>query len=174
MTGVIGCSKRIKLRPILVLLAVACGLLPLAFFSDTTFSPNVRGRYASSADETGSLTDHTLFPTGTAPGAGEFRYSIYAMSNATCAVPGPAGVTVGAKWTDITGTQKTVASIPLDVNGSTTLTGTVPLGDVTSWGTGFLTIFSNSSQNIIFNTTFTACTTGTAKYRVYVTVEQVQ
>lgn len=161
-------SSLIKLA-ILLLLAV----LVIAW-SDTTFAPNVRGHYASSADETGSLSDKTLFPTGTAPGTGEFRYTIYAMSNATCATPGPAGVTVGAKWTDITGTQKTVAALPLIVNGANALTGTVPLGDLTSWGSGGLTIFANSSTNIIFNTTFTACTTGTAKYRVYVTVEQVQ
>src|SRR5579864_4381995 len=156
--------KRLKLTLALTLLALLCA------FTDTSTTPNVRGKYASSADETGSISDTTLFPTGTAPGTGEYRYTIYAMSNNTCATPGIAGVTIGAKWTDITGAQKSVASIPLDVNGSTTLTGSVPLGDVTSSGTATLNIFANTSTNIIFNTRLTACTSGTAKYRVYVTV----
>lgn len=160
--------KKIRIIAVVALFVLFLG------FTDTSRTPNVRGKYASSADETATISDTTLFPTGTAPGTGEYRYSIYAMSNNVCATPGPAGVTIGAKWTDVTGTQKTVSSIPLDVNGSTTLTGSVTLGDTTSWGTGFLSIFSNASSNIIFNTTLTACTTGTAKYRVYITVEQVQ
>lgn len=160
--------------------SVGNGTLDLNNTKVTTYSgtstagkgvPPIFGVYSSGADETASKTDTTLV---TAPALGQYRYTIYAMSNGTCATPGVAGVTVGAKWTDVTGTQKSVAAIPLDVNGSTTLTGSVTLGDTTSWGTGTLSVFSNNGAAIIFNTTLTACTSGTAKYRVYVTLEQTQ
>lgn len=121
-------------------------------------------------DRTASLTDTTIV---SAPHAGLYRFSVAVISSNTCATPGPAGVTVGLKWTDAIG-AKSIASIPLDVNGGTTFLGSVPLGDTTSFGTGTMTIKVDTSQAIQVNTTLTGCTTGTAKYRLDGAVEELR
>jgi hypothetical protein len=134
--------------------------------------PAVFGAYTSSADETASKGDTTLRATSTSPGAGMYRIAVYVMSNNTCATPGPGAVTVGVKWTDPSGVQKTIAAIPMDVNGSATLATSLPLGNTTGWANADFPIFASASTNIIFNTTLTACTAGTAKYRVYVGMDK--
>lgn len=123
-------------------------------------------------DQTASIADTTLFSDGTAT-AGFYRVSVGVTSHGTCATPGIAGITVGLKWQDVAG-AKSIASIPLDVNGSTTLSGSVPLGDNTSFGTGTMSIKLAASQAIKFNTTLTGCTVGTATYQVDVSVERVR
>jgi hypothetical protein len=61
---------------------------------------------------------------------------------------------------------------PMDVNGSATLATSLPLGNTTGWANADFPIFASASTNIIFNTTLTACTAGTAKYRVYVGMDK--
>lgn len=113
-------------------------------------------------DRTASLTATTIL---TAPHTGLYHVHIAVISSNACATPGLAGVTVGLTWTDAIG-AKTIATLPLEVNGSNTLTGTVPLGDTTSFGTGDVNIKVAVSQDIQVSTSLTGCTLGTAKYQL--------
>jgi hypothetical protein len=133
--------------------------------------PPIYGTIASpDTDRTASLADTTIYTTGS---TGLYRFSVAIISNGTCSVAGPAGVTVGLKWTDVAG-AKSQTSIPLDVNGSATLSGSVPLGDTTSYGSGTFPFKAAASSTIQVNTTLTACTTGTATYRLDAAVEQLR
>jgi hypothetical protein len=122
-------------------------------------------------DRTASVSSTTIFTPPVAGGL--FRFSVAIISSGTCATPGVAGVTVGMVWTDDI-SSKSISSIPLDVNGSTTMTGSVSLGNTTAFGTGTMTFKATSGQPIQFNTTLTGCTVGTAQYRIDGCVEQLR
>jgi len=105
--------------------------------------------------------------------AGQYRVTAYFDSTVVCATPGPAAIGFNVTFTDEIGT-KTAQSIPLDVNGATTLTGTMALGDAVTNATGTASFWSTGANAIGYGVTYTACTSGTGTFARRITVERLQ
>jgi len=102
---------------------------------------------------------------------GQYEISVYAESDATCATPGPAAVSVTLGWGDRTGAR--TMTVPLDGNGISS--NAVGLGSLANFGQKVITVWNNStSNNLTCATSYTACTTGTGTYALYIAARQVQ
>jgi hypothetical protein len=102
---------------------------------------------------------------------GQYSVSVYLESDTTCSSPGPAAVSVTVGWGDRTGAR--TMTVPLQGSGVTS--GSVALGSTANFGEAVMTIWNNSaSNNLTYSTTYTACTTGTGTYALYVTYRRVQ
>jgi hypothetical protein len=102
---------------------------------------------------------------------GEYAINIYVESDATCSSPGPAAVSITLGWGDRTGAR--TMTVPLQGSGVTS--GSLALGTLSNFGEAAMTIWNNSaSNNLTYSTTYTACTTGTGTYALYITYRRVQ
>ncbi|HKW16219.1 MAG TPA: hypothetical protein VJO35_01800 [Terriglobales bacterium] len=102
---------------------------------------------------------------------GEYAINVYLESDATCSSPGPATVSVTIGWGDRTGAR--TMTVPLQ--GSGVSSGSVALGSLSNFGEAAMTIWNNSaSNNLTYSTSYTACTTGTGTYALYITYRRVQ
>ena len=102
---------------------------------------------------------------------GQFEISVYAESDATCATPGPAAVSVTLGWGDRTGAR--TMTVALEGNGISS--NAVGLGSLANFGQKVITVWNNStSNNLTYATSYTACTTGTGTYALYLAARQVQ
>jgi len=102
---------------------------------------------------------------------GQYEISVYAESDATCATPGPAAVSVTLGWGDRTGAR--TMTVPLDGNGISS--NAVGLGSLANFGQKVITVWNNStSNNLTYATSYTACTTGTGTFALYIAARQVQ
>jgi hypothetical protein len=104
--------------------------------------------------------------------AGQYNIDAYVDSTVTCATPGPAVVGITLTWTDETGT-KSAQSLPLDVNGATSLTATMALGNTTNFASGHTSIWTTGTI-IQYATTYTGCTSGSGTYAIRMAVTNVQ
>jgi hypothetical protein len=142
--------------------AVYTPALLLQGSANTTGGPvNVTGQTAAIA-ATNLLTGATV---------GEYAINLYLESDASCSSPGPAAVSVTVGWGDRTGAR--TLTVPLQGSGVTS--GSVALGSTANFGEAAMTIWNNSaSNNLTYSTTYTACTTGTGTYALYMTYRRVQ
>jgi hypothetical protein len=102
---------------------------------------------------------------------GQYEVSVYVESDASCGTPGPAAVSVVIGWADRTGARTMTA--PLTGNGVTS--GAVALGTTANFGQSVMTVWNNSAtNNITYATNYTACTSGTGTYALYIALRQVQ
>ena len=64
-------------------------------------------------------------------------------------------------------------TVPLQGSGGTS--GSVALGSTSNFGQAVMTVWNNStSNNLTYSTTYTACTTGTGTYALYMTYRRMQ
>lgn len=123
--------------------------------------------------QTASIATATLCAAASCSVAGQYNIDFYLDSTVACATPGLAAVSVALTWTDEVGT-KSAQALPLDVNGATSLTASMTLGDTTSNAVGHASVWSTGVNAIQYATTLTACTTGTATYAIRAVVTQIQ
>ena len=102
---------------------------------------------------------------------GQYEVSVYVESDATCSSPGSAALTVALGWGDRTGARN--MTVPLQ--GSGVSSGSLALGSTANFGEAVVTLWNNStSNNLTYSTTYTACTTGTGTYALYITYRRMQ
>jgi hypothetical protein len=102
---------------------------------------------------------------------GQYEVSIYAESDATCSAPGSAALTVTLGWGDRTGAR--TMTVPFQGSGVTN--GSLALGSTANFGEAVLTLWNNSTSNsLTYSTSYTACTTGTGTYALYITYRRMQ
>jgi hypothetical protein len=102
---------------------------------------------------------------------GQYEISVYVESDVTCSTPGSAKVAVTAGWGDRTGAR--TVTVPLQGTGVSS--SAVSLGSLSNFGQAVMTIWNNSaSNNLTYSTTYTACTTGTGTYALYLTYRRMQ
>jgi hypothetical protein len=142
--------------------AVYAPALLLQGTTNTSGGPvNLTGQTAAIAT-TNMLTGATV---------GQYEISIYVESDATCSAPGSASVAVSVGWGDRTGAR--TMTVPLQGSGGTS--GSVALGSTSNFGQAVITVWNNStSNNLTYSTTYTACTTGTGTYALYMTYRRMQ
>ncbi len=102
---------------------------------------------------------------------GQYAINVYLESDAACSAPGSATVSVTVGWGDRTGAR--TMTVPLQGTGVTG--NSVALGSTSNFGEAAMTIWNNSaSNNLTYSTSYTACTTGTGTYALYITYRRVQ
>jgi hypothetical protein len=150
--------------------------LKVATNGASTFGQLVRSQPSpiSLTGQVAAITTATLCAAaaGACNVAGMYRATFYLDSSVTCATPGPAAVAVSITFTDEVGT-KSAQTVPLDVTGATSLSGTLPLGNTTGNATGTTSFWSTGASAIQYATTYTACTTGTGTYSIRAAVERL-
>jgi hypothetical protein len=117
---------------------------------------------SAASSQTASISAFTLCSAANCP-SGEYRIDIHANSTQACVTPGSASLAFAITYTDNAGT-KTSQSIPLIVNGGTSLSATEALGDTTHTAYGHAIIGSTGVNPIQLATTLVACSSGTAQY----------
>lgn len=138
-----------------------------------TLSNSGDSNHALSGTRTSALTTTTLCSSGNCP-QGEFVLHLALQSTVTCATPGPATITPTWTFTDAGGAKSSV-SIPMQVNGSTTLASTMGLGNTTNWASNLAPqINSTGVAAIQLAIAYTACTSGTGTYHYAAEAVQVQ
>src|SRR4051812_10751801 len=131
-------------------------------------SVNTSGGPVNLTAQTAAIATTNLLTGAT---VGEYAINVYLESDATCSSPGSAAVTVTVAWGDRTGAR--TMTVPLQGAGVTS--GSVALGSTANFGESAMTIWNNSaSNNLIYSTSYTACTTGTGTYALYITYRRVQ
>jgi hypothetical protein len=131
-------------------------------------SANSSGGPVNVTAQTAAIATTNLLTSAT---VGQYAVNIYLESDATCSSPGPAAVSVTVGWGDRTGAR--TMTVPLQGSGVTS--GSVALGSTANFGEAAMTIWNNSaSNNLTYSTTYTACTTGTGTYALYITYRRVQ
>jgi hypothetical protein len=142
--------------------AVYTPALLLQGTANTSGGPvNLTGQTAAIAT-TNMLTGATV---------GQYQISVYIESDATCSSSGSAAVAVTVGWGDRTGAR--TMAVPLQGSGVTG--GSVALGSPSNFGQAVMTIWNNSaSNNLTYATSYTACTTGTGTYALYLTYRRLQ
>jgi hypothetical protein len=131
-------------------------------------SANSSGGPVNVTAQTAAITTTNLLTGAT---VGEYAVNVYLESDASCSSPGSAAVSVTVGWGDRTGARTTV--VPLQGFGVTS--GSVALGSTANFGEAAMTVWNNSaSNNLTYSTTYTACTTGTGTYALYITYRRVQ
>lgn len=103
---------------------------------------------------------------------GSFLVWVDVSSSATCASATGASIQFTLTWTDDVGAK--TAIIPLIVNGGTSLSAIMPLGDTTTWGHGVLKFYNGAPSNISISSSYSPCNTGTAFYNWDAEVVQLQ
>lgn len=135
---------------------------------DTNHSQRVTGKTTPLVAGTPSLCLAANCP------AGKYSVTLNLESSVTCATPGPATISPTITWTDDVGT-KTGQPIIMNVNGATTLTTSMALGNTTNWASSVpLVIWSSGANPINIAIGYTACTSGTGTYSYSAEVVQVQ
>lgn len=129
---------------------------------------NTSGGPVNLTGQTAAITTTNLLTGAT---VGEYAINVYVESDASCSSPGSAAVAVTIGWGDRTGARTMTA--PLQGNGVTS--GSVALGTTANFGEAAMTLWNNSaSNNLTYSTSYTACTTGTGTYALYITYRRVQ
>lgn len=103
---------------------------------------------------------------------GSYLLWVDVASSAVCGDPTSATVQFIVKFTDDVG-QKTV-TLPLFLNGSATIEGSMPLGDTTTWAHGMIKLYNGGANNISISSSMTPCNSGTAAYNWDAEVLQLQ
>jgi hypothetical protein len=146
------------------------------YFGTAVYTPALllQGNVNSSGGPVNLTSQTTAIATTnllTGATVGEYAVNIYLESDATCSSPGPAAVSVTVGWGDRTGAR--TMTVPLQGTGASS--GSVALGSTANFGEAAMTIWNNSaSNNLTYSTTYTACTTGTGTYALYITYRRVQ
>jgi hypothetical protein len=104
-------------------------------------------------------------------GPGQYRVTYYVDSTMACASSGSAEVALTIGWKDET-SAKTVR-VPL-LGAGVSSGNNLTLGGTSNFGSGELSIWSNSSAPITYSTAYTGCATGSGSYAVRVTMEKLQ
>jgi hypothetical protein len=131
-------------------------------------SANTSGGPVNMTAQTVAIASTNLLTAAT---VGEYAINIYIESDAACSSPGSAAVAVTVGWGDRTGAR--TMTVPLQGTGITS--GSVALGSTANFGEAAMTIWNNSaSNNLTYSTSYTACTTGTGTYALYITYRRVQ
>jgi hypothetical protein len=131
-------------------------------------SVNTSGGPVNVTAQTAAITTTNLLTGAT---VGEYAINVYLESDASCSSPGSAAITVTVGWGDRTGAR--TMTVPLQGSGVTS--GSVALGSTANFGEAAMTIWNNSaSNNLTYSTSYTACTTGTGTYALYITYRRVQ
>jgi hypothetical protein len=146
------------------------------YFGTAVYSPalllqnsaNTSGGPVNLTGQTAAIATTNML-TGAA--VGQYVISIYLESDATCSAPGSASVAVSVGWGDRTGAR--IMTVPLQ--GSGVSSSAVALGSTSNFGQAVMTVWNNStSNNLAYSTTYTACTTGTGTYALYMTYRRMQ
>lgn len=138
-----------------------------------TLAQSGDANHALAGTRTSALPTTTLCSAGNCP-QGEFVIHLALQSTVVCATPGPATITPTWTFTDVGGAKSSV-SIPMQVNGSTTLATTVALGNATNWASNLAPqINSTGVAAIQLAIAYTACTTGTGTYHYAAEAVQLQ
>ncbi|HZP16627.1 MAG TPA: hypothetical protein VFB00_01585, partial [Terriglobales bacterium] len=146
------------------------------YFGSAVYAPalllqgavNTSGGPVNLTGQTASVATTNLLTGAT---VGQYEISVYLESDATCSSPGPAAVSVTVGWGDRTGTR--TMTVPLQGSGVTN--GSVALGSTANFGQAVMTLWNNSaSNNLTYSTSYTACTTGTGTYALYITYRRMQ
>jgi len=131
-------------------------------------SANSSGGPVNLTGQTASIATTNLLTGAT---VGQYAINVYLESDASCSSPGSAVVAVTVGWGDRTGAR--TMTVPLQGSGITS--GAVALGSTANFGEAAMTIWNNSaSNNLTYSTSYTACTTGTGTYALYITYRRVQ
>jgi hypothetical protein len=131
-------------------------------------SANTSGGPVNLTGQTAAIASTNLLTGAT---VGEYAINVYLESDGSCSSPGPAAVSVTVGWGDRTGAR--TFTVPLQ--GSAVTSGSVALGSTANFGEAAMTVWNNSaSNNLTYSTSYTACTTGTGTYAVYMTYRRVQ
>lgn len=112
--------------------------------------------------QTGSISAFTLCSAANCP-SGTYRVDVHANSTQACADSSGSSLSFALTYTDNAGT-KTGQPVPLVVNGSSSLSATMGLGDTSHTGYGYAVIFSTGVNPIQLATTRGTCASGTAQY----------
>ena len=129
---------------------------------------NTSGGPVNLTGQTAAIATTNLLTGAT---VGQYLVNAYVESDANCSSPGPAAVSVTVGWGDRTGAR--TMTVPLQGSGVTA--GALALGSTANFGEAVMTVWNNSaSNNLTYSTSYTACTTGTGTYAIYITYRRVQ
>jgi hypothetical protein len=123
----------------------------------------------SLTSQTGAIAATNLCPTFCSPG--QYRISYYLDAATVCASPGNGNVGLTITWKDETATRS--MKVPLvgpGVSGATSLN----LGSTSNFGEGEISVWSTGDLGIVYSTSYIPCNSGSGKYAVRISAEQVQ
>jgi hypothetical protein len=146
------------------------------YFGASVYSPalllqnaaNTSGGPVNLTGQTAAVATTNLLTGAT---VGQYQISLYAESDASCTTPGSAAMSVTVGWGDRTGARS--MTVPLQGTGITN--GSMALGSTANFGQAVINVWNNSaSNNLTYSTSYTACTTGTGTYALYITYRRIQ
>jgi hypothetical protein len=131
-------------------------------------SVNTSGGPVNLTGQTAAISTTNMLTGAT---VGQYQISVYVESDASCSSPGSSAVAVTVGWGDRTGAR--TMTVPLQGTGVTS--SSVTLGSTSNFGQAVMTVWNNSaSNNLTYSTSYTACTTGTGTYALYMTYRRIQ
>jgi len=129
---------------------------------------NTSGGPVNLNTQTAAITTTNMLTGAT---VGQYEISVYLESDTNCTTPGSASVSVTLGWADRTGAR----SMTVPLQGSGVSNGMVALGTTANFGQAVVNVWNNSaSNNLTYATNYTACTTGTGTYALYMTYRRMQ
>jgi len=102
-------------------------------------------------------------------GAGHYLITYYLASDSSCKSPGAAAVALTVSWKDTAGTK----SLRVPLIGSGVSGSRLTLGKSGSFATGQIALWSAGTGPISYSTSYTGCTSGSAKYSLHIKPQAV-
>jgi hypothetical protein len=153
--------------------------VPVTINGNLTVTGTCRGCSAGtgSSHHTASLSDQSA-PIGatnicesTPCEAGQYRISYYLDATSVCSSPGDAATSLTIGWKD----ETTKRSMKVPLAGSGIFDGdSVKLGATANFGTGEISLWLGADTKITYSTSYTACSSGSAKYALRIVAQRVQ
>jgi hypothetical protein len=146
------------------------------YFGTAVYSPALllQGSANASGGPVNLNTQTAAIPTTnmlTSATVGQYQVSVYVESDATCSAPGAAALSVTLGWGDRTGAR----TITVPLQGAGVTNASLALGSTANFGQAVVSLWNNSaSNNLTYSTNYTACTTGTGTYALFITYRRVQ
>jgi hypothetical protein len=131
-------------------------------------SANASGGPVNLNTQTAAIPTTNMLTSAT---VGQYQVSVYVESDATCSAPGAAALSVTLGWGDRTGAR----TITVPLQGAGVTNASLALGSTANFGQAVVSLWNNSaSNNLTYSTNYTACTTGTGTYALFITYRRVQ